>query len=164
MQHARERVRELTARERLWLPVADVVRELNLVLRGWAGYFRNGNSTRSFDTVRHHAINRLSLVARRHRRTPKRGWQTVVYRRPLSWAFTTSTEPSLPPGRSGGGKSRTPPVKDVGEPARENRMPGSMGRRDESGAHGRMASGADGSRLPDREPSAITVAPHPCMW
>ena len=52
MQHARERVRELTARERLRLPVEQVVRELNRFLRGWAGYFRYGNSTRSFDKVR----------------------------------------------------------------------------------------------------------------
>jgi hypothetical protein len=39
MQYARERVRELTARERLRLPVEQVVGELNLFLRGWAGYF-----------------------------------------------------------------------------------------------------------------------------
>lgn len=80
MQRARERVRELTARERLRLPVEDVVQELNLFLRGWVGYFRYGNSTRCFDKVGHHAINRLSLfVARRHQRPPKWGWQTVVY-------------------------------------------------------------------------------------
>jgi hypothetical protein len=34
MAQARERVRELTARERLRLPVEQVVRELNWFLRG----------------------------------------------------------------------------------------------------------------------------------
>jgi Group II intron, maturase-specific domain len=83
MAHARERIRELTARERLALPVEQIVRELNWLLRGWAGYFRYGNSARPFDKVRHHAINRLSLfVARRHQRSPKWGWQAVVYQSP----------------------------------------------------------------------------------
>jgi len=39
MQHARDRVREIAARERLLLPVEDVVQDLNRYLRGWAGYF-----------------------------------------------------------------------------------------------------------------------------
>jgi len=34
MQHARGRVREITARERLAPPVEDVVRDLNRFLRG----------------------------------------------------------------------------------------------------------------------------------
>jgi RNA-directed DNA polymerase len=40
MQHARDRVGEITARERLLLPVEDVVQDLNGFLCGWAGYFR----------------------------------------------------------------------------------------------------------------------------
>ena len=40
MQHARHRVRELTARDRLHWPVEQVVGDLNRFLRGWAGYFR----------------------------------------------------------------------------------------------------------------------------
>ncbi len=46
MQHARQRVREITARERLLLPVEDIVQDLNRFLAGWAGYFRYGNSAR----------------------------------------------------------------------------------------------------------------------
>jgi RNA-directed DNA polymerase len=38
MQHARDRIRELTARERLRVPVEQVVQEVNRFLRGWAGY------------------------------------------------------------------------------------------------------------------------------
>jgi hypothetical protein len=45
-QHARDRIREITDRARLWVPVGDIVKELNRFLRGWAGYFRYGNSAR----------------------------------------------------------------------------------------------------------------------
>jgi hypothetical protein len=38
MQHARDRVRDLTAHRRLWLPVDAIVQDVNTFLRGWAGY------------------------------------------------------------------------------------------------------------------------------
>jgi len=37
MQHARDRIRELTARRRLLLPVEVIVQDVNAFLRGWAG-------------------------------------------------------------------------------------------------------------------------------
>lgn len=40
MQHARDRIRELTVRSRLLLPVDWVVEDLNRFLRGWSAYFR----------------------------------------------------------------------------------------------------------------------------
>ena len=47
VQRARDRIRELTGRRWLWMPVEDIVRDLNMFLRGWAGYFRYGNSARA---------------------------------------------------------------------------------------------------------------------
>jgi RNA-directed DNA polymerase len=83
MQHARDRVREITARERLLLPVEDVVQDLNRYLRGWAGYFRYGNSARHFNLIQHHARNRLALfVAKRHQRSRAYGWRVVTYSSP----------------------------------------------------------------------------------
>lgn len=83
MQHARDRVGELTARERLLLPVEDVVQDLNRYLRGWAGYFRYGNSARHFNLIEHHAHDRLALVvAKRHQRSRGYGWWMVNYRSP----------------------------------------------------------------------------------
>ena len=80
MQHARDRVREITARERLLLPIEDVVQDLNRYLRGWAGYFRYGNSARHFDLIELHAHNRLALfVAKRHQRSRAYGWRMVTY-------------------------------------------------------------------------------------
>jgi Group II intron, maturase-specific domain len=65
MQHARDRIRELTARERLLLSVEEVVQDVNSFLRGWAGYFRYGN--RPFDKIGTYPLARLSLfVAKRH--------------------------------------------------------------------------------------------------
>jgi RNA-directed DNA polymerase len=83
MQHARDRVREITARQRLLLSVEDVVQDLNRYLRGWAGYFRYGNSARHFNLIEHHAHNRLALfVAKRHQRSRAFGWRVVTYSSP----------------------------------------------------------------------------------
>jgi len=69
VQHARDRLRELTVRSRLLVPVERVVREMNLFLRGWVGYFRHGNSARVFAKVNDHAVERLCLfVAKRRKR------------------------------------------------------------------------------------------------
>jgi hypothetical protein len=60
MQHARDRVRELTARERLLLSVEEIVQDVNSFLRGWVGYFRYRNSARPFDKIDRYAVTRLS--------------------------------------------------------------------------------------------------------
>ena len=39
-QRARDRIREITDRRRLLVPVEDVVQDVNRFLRGWSGYFR----------------------------------------------------------------------------------------------------------------------------
>jgi RNA-directed DNA polymerase len=83
MQHARNRVREITARERLALPVEDIVQDLNRFLRGWAGYFRYGSSAQSFDKISLYAINRLAIfVANRHERARRWGWWVVARQSP----------------------------------------------------------------------------------
>ena len=79
MGHARQRIREITARSRLRVPVEIIVRDLNRFLRGWAGYFRYGNSTVQFDQISSHADTRLALwVANRHQRPRRYGWQRFV--------------------------------------------------------------------------------------
>jgi len=80
MQQARTRIRALTGRERLLLPVDEVVQDINLYLRGWAGYFRYGNSAPHFNLIRNYALDRLALfVAKRHQRTRSYGWWAVAY-------------------------------------------------------------------------------------
>lgn len=60
-QRARDRIREITGRKWLWAPVEDIVRDINLFLRGWAGYFRYGNSARVLGQIRNYALMRLAL-------------------------------------------------------------------------------------------------------
>jgi len=81
-QHARDRIQFMTMRARLAAPVEQVVQEINLFLRGWAGYFRYGNSARSFDKIRRYALMRLALfIAKRHNRG--RAWGFAqIYRSP----------------------------------------------------------------------------------
>jgi group II intron reverse transcriptase/maturase len=78
VQHARDRIREFTARSRLLVPVEEVVGSLNRFMRGWAAYYRIGNSARVFDKIRSLAVSRLALfVAKLHRRSRRYGWFVV---------------------------------------------------------------------------------------
>ncbi len=52
MRHARDRIRELTARSRLLLPPEAVVQDINMFLRGWVDYFRYGHSTACLAKIR----------------------------------------------------------------------------------------------------------------
>lgn len=66
-QAARARIRELTDRRLLRLPVEDVVASLNRFLAGWGGYFRRGNSTTQFHKLDRYAVERLGrFVGQRH--------------------------------------------------------------------------------------------------
>ena len=80
MQHARDRIRELTDRSRLLLPVEQVVGEINVFLGGWAGYFRYGASHRQFDQITDYALTRLALfVGHRRKGSRGHGWQHIAY-------------------------------------------------------------------------------------
>jgi group II intron reverse transcriptase/maturase len=77
MAHARERIREITHRKRLRLPVEWIVQDLNRFLRGWGGYFRYGQSAHHFHQISNYALKRLALfVAKRHQR--KSGYGLIV--------------------------------------------------------------------------------------
>ena len=83
IQHARDRIRELTRRSRLLLRVEVIVDEVNRFLRGWAAYFRYGNSAVRFEKIMHHVWTRIALViARRHKRSRAYGWSVLAYQSP----------------------------------------------------------------------------------
>ena len=80
MQRARDRIREITDSKRLRDPVGVIVQEINPFLRGWAGYFRYGNSRLHFTRITTYALRRLALfVARRHKRRSGYGMVVVAY-------------------------------------------------------------------------------------
>ncbi len=75
VRHARDRIRSITARSRLLVPVEHLVDELNLFLRGWAGYFRYGNSALLLGQIRNYALRRLALwLSKRGNRRHAWGW------------------------------------------------------------------------------------------
>ena len=79
IQHARDRIRALTARSRLLVSLEVVVQDVNSFLRGWAAYFRIGNSARTFDKIRTFAVARVALfVAKLHRQCRRYGWWVML--------------------------------------------------------------------------------------
>jgi group II intron reverse transcriptase/maturase len=75
VQRARDRIREITGRKWLWMPAGDIVRDLNLFLRGWSGYFRYGNSARVLGQIRNYALVRLaSWLSKKGNRRRAWGW------------------------------------------------------------------------------------------
>jgi group II intron reverse transcriptase/maturase len=81
MQHARDRIRELTASRRLLLNVETVVRDVNAFLRGWVGYFKFGHSAQRFSKIRHYVRMRIALfLSKRHRRSRHFGrWALLTF-------------------------------------------------------------------------------------
>jgi hypothetical protein len=83
MQHARDRIRELSDRSQLLLPVEVIVANVNRFVRGWAAYFRYGNSTRHFDKIQGYLRMRLALViSKRHQRSRAFGRSVVFFQSP----------------------------------------------------------------------------------
>jgi RNA-directed DNA polymerase len=83
MQRARDRIREITDRRWLLRPVDDTVREVNAFLRGWADYFRYGNSAHHFGTISDYAARRVAWhVAKRHKRPRGYGWSVLAFQSP----------------------------------------------------------------------------------
>ena len=90
VQRARDRIRELTCRSRLLLPVKGIVEDLNRFLGGWAAYFRFGNSAARFEKIRNYARMRLALfISKRHRRSREFGWSVVTYQSPNQLGLVT---------------------------------------------------------------------------
>ena len=83
MRHARDRIRDLTARSRLLLPPEVVVQEINMFLRGWVAYFRHGHSTARLAKIRDYASLLLAIfMGKRHKRGQRFGLNVVAYLSP----------------------------------------------------------------------------------
>jgi RNA-directed DNA polymerase len=90
MQHARDRIRDLTRRSRLLLPVEVIVRDVNRFTGGWAAYFRFGNSAERFEKIRNYLRMRLALfLSKRHRRSREFGWSVIAYQSPDQLGLVT---------------------------------------------------------------------------
>jgi RNA-directed DNA polymerase len=63
MASIRAKIRDRTDRRLVGLDIDTVVAGLNPALRGWANYFRRGNSARKFAHVDHYVDQRLARFA-----------------------------------------------------------------------------------------------------
>jgi Reverse transcriptase (RNA-dependent DNA polymerase)/Group II intron, maturase-specific domain len=98
MARARGRIRDITDRRRLRDPIEDVVQELNGYLRGWAGYFRYGNSAQFFDKISLYTVNRLSIfIANRYSRDRRFGWWVVARQSPNRLGLIDLNGTVIPP-------------------------------------------------------------------
>jgi len=97
MAYARDRIREITCRSRLLLSPQAVVKQLNTFLRGWAEYFRFGNSARRLAQIRWFASQRLARFIRaRHRRSMGFGWRVMAISRPVDLGLISLSGITVP--------------------------------------------------------------------
>jgi RNA-directed DNA polymerase len=98
MQHARDRIRELTDRRRLLLPPEAIVQDVNAFLLGWTGYFRYGHSARRLSKIRQYARMRLALfISKRHRRSRHFGWHVMLSGTPRELGLVSLYGITVPP-------------------------------------------------------------------
>ena len=76
MQSVRAKIRSITDRRFVGLPVEAIVARLNRLLRGWAAYFRNGNSARKFDAIDGYVHERLAIWNSSKHGRQGRNWQS----------------------------------------------------------------------------------------
>jgi len=69
-------VRELTQRRFAGRSLDAVVHRLNPALRGWAAYFRHGNSSKKFATVDSYVHQRMAILASNKHGLSGRNWAT----------------------------------------------------------------------------------------
>jgi RNA-directed DNA polymerase len=76
MASIRGKIRERTDRRYARLPIEDVVKRLNPVLRGWGAYFRYGNSAAKFAHIDGYVNERLAILASAKHGLTGRNWGT----------------------------------------------------------------------------------------
>ena len=59
MSRLRDKVRDLTGRNRVGIDIRDVIAALNPILRGWGNYFRTGNAAGKFVQIDRYVVWRL---------------------------------------------------------------------------------------------------------
>jgi len=86
MQRARDRIRELTSPRRGYIPIDEIVRQINQFLAGWAHYFKTGYPRRAFSSLNYYVLQCMyRFLNRRSQRRfkPPKGmsWYHFIYKR-----------------------------------------------------------------------------------
>ena len=72
-------IKALTCRRTLHLPKEVVIKKLNEVVRGWAGYFYYGNCSRDLFTIKGFLDERVRIYLRRKHAKKSRGYKAYSY-------------------------------------------------------------------------------------
>jgi RNA-directed DNA polymerase len=71
-QRVKDRITELTRRERTIMPLEWVVNETNALVRGWVGYFHYRNCSQTLSRIRNHLEQRLNTHLRKRHKVKDR--------------------------------------------------------------------------------------------
>ncbi len=71
-QTIKDRITELTQRERTIKPLDEVMKEVNATVRGWVGYFHYRNCSSGLSRIKHHLEQRLITHLRKRHKVRKR--------------------------------------------------------------------------------------------
>ena len=81
MKRARQKIKAMTARSQVGLELESVIHRLNLSLRGWGNYFRNGNAADKFTEMDRHVAWRLRRLLIKERGRNLRAGQANTWTR-----------------------------------------------------------------------------------
>lgn len=81
MNRVRQRIKELTGRNRTGMDIREVISLINPILRGWGNYFRTGNAAIRFVQIDRYVVDRLSGLMRKRYGRNLRPDQTAVWTR-----------------------------------------------------------------------------------
>jgi RNA-directed DNA polymerase len=76
---ARDKLRELTGPQRCFVPIPDLISDVNRFLGGWGNYFRHGYPARTFHKLNGYVVNRLTRHLRRRSQRPFRPPEGETY-------------------------------------------------------------------------------------
>ena len=74
MQTIRERIRDITDRRFVGLPVNEIVERVNAAMMNWARYYRHGSSSKQFVAIRGYAHERLAIFTSDKHHKRGRNW------------------------------------------------------------------------------------------
>ena len=81
MKRARQRIKAMTGRSQVGMELESVIHRLNLFLRGWGGYFRNGNAANKFVEMDRYVAWRLKRLLIKQRGRNLRAGQANTWTR-----------------------------------------------------------------------------------
>jgi len=93
VKHLRQKIKQ-RVQSALGLPQETLLRQLNPLLRGWANYYRNGASKRTFSAVDHYVFRILWRWATRRHPKKSAAWRLSQYFRAAGqdWWFSVRTQ------------------------------------------------------------------------